>query len=948
MLQLLTPAEMGRADAAATAGGVAGFKLMQRAGWAVARAARRFGPCRTLVLCGPGNNGGDGYVAARLLAEWGWPVRVAALAAPRAGSDAARAALDWSGPSAAFTPAEAARADLVIDAVFGAGLSRPVDGLVAAALAAGRRILAVDVPSGVDGATGAVWGRAAQAAATVTFFRRKPGHLLLPGRDLCGELVVADIGIPAAVLQAIGPRTWANGPGLWRLPSRGAASHKYTSGVVTVMGGAEMTGAAQLSAMAARHGGAGMVTIAAMGRADVYRQGGPGLIVSEAPVAELLEDARRKTWVCGPGLGHDAARAVLPALLAAGRQVVADADALAAYAGTPGALRRAAVLTPHAGEFARLFGPIGQDRLAATRTAARIVGTVVLLKGSDTVIAAPDGRAAINTTGSAALATAGSGDVLSGLIAALLAGGLPPWEAACAGAWLHGRAGQMLGAGAGRRGSPRRHRPRDAGRVVKVSHGDYDAASNWSPRMSDTTAPIGLFDRAIRRITNVWQGMAASVSTDGEESIADQMRACVDGRGGEVSARNRAAKLAQTYLVLHEDGRTAFLHTLATLDSDPAAVAAAYAKLTATDDPAERATATAALRRALEPPRVRLLTQFTTIPDGMKFVVDLRATLLARVKGDPYLAALDSDLRALLANWFDVGFLELVRIDWSSPASLLERLVGYEAVHEIRSWSDLKNRLDSDRRCYALFHPRMPAEPLIFVEVALVKGLASNVQKLLDKKAPLLDAKDADTAIFYSISNCQRGLAGISFGNFLIKRAVTVLSQEYRNIKQFSTLSPIPGFRKWLDSQLTATTDDLLSSEETASLAALLPEDARPAGGPLVLKAVLAKRGWSRDGAAVKVMEPVLTRLAARYLLVESKGKRALDPVAHFHLSNGARVEKLTMLADTSDKGIKESATLMVNYLYDLAKIEDYHEDYAGGGKRNATTSVRRLARGWA
>jgi ADP-dependent NAD(P)H-hydrate dehydratase / NAD(P)H-hydrate epimerase len=447
MLQLLTPAEMSLADAATIAGGVPGITLMERAGWAVARAARRFGPCRTLVLCGPGNNGGDGYVVARLLAEWGWPVRVAALGLPRAGSDAALAAADWSGPSADFSPAEAARADLVIDAVFGAGLSRPVDGLAAATLATARRILAVDIPSGVDGASGAVWGQAARAAATVTFFRRKPGHLLLPGRDLCGELLLADIGIPATVLPAIAPQAWANGPGLWHLPVRGAASHKYTSGVVTVMGGAEMTGAAQLSAAAARHGGAGMVTIAAMGRADVYRHGPAGLIVSEAPVPVLLEDARRATWVCGPGLGHDAARTVLPLLLAAGRRVVADADALAAHAGNPSALRGAAVLTPHEGEFTRLFGPVGQNRLAATRTAARIVGAVVLLKGSDTVIAAPDGRAAINTTGSPALATAGSGDVLSGLIAALLAGGLPAWEAACAGAWLHGRAGETLGQG---------------------------------------------------------------------------------------------------------------------------------------------------------------------------------------------------------------------------------------------------------------------------------------------------------------------------------------------------------------------------------------------------------------------------------------------------------------------------------------------------------------------
>ena len=279
MLHLLTPAEMARADAGS---GVPGPILMERAGWAVARAARRFGPRRTLVLCGPGGNGGDGYVAARLLAGWGWPVRVAALATPRAGTDAARAAAQWRGPLAPFTPAEAARANLVIDAVFGAGLTRPLDDAVAQTLGTASRILAVDVPSGVDGASGAALGPVAQAELTVTFFRRKPGHWLLPGRDLCGETVLADIGIPAALAAS---QCWANGPGLWRLPQAGSSSHKYTRGVVTVLGGAEMTGAAQLAASAARHGGAGMVTIAATGRADVYRNGAPGLIVSEAPPA---------------------------------------------------------------------------------------------------------------------------------------------------------------------------------------------------------------------------------------------------------------------------------------------------------------------------------------------------------------------------------------------------------------------------------------------------------------------------------------------------------------------------------------------------------------------------------------------------------------------------------------------------------------------------------------
>ncbi len=446
MNELLSPAEMAEADRLTIAAGIPGTILMERAGWAVARAARRFGPCRTLVLCGPGGNGGDGYTAARLLSALGWPVRLAALAPPKPGSDAAFAAAGWTGPSAAFTPAESARADLVIDAVFGAGLSRDVDGNVADTLAAARRILAVDVPSGLDGRSGLLRGRVAQAACTVTFFRLKPGHCLLPGRDLCGAIELADIGTPPSVLKTLGGQTFQNGPELWRLPVLPASTHKYARGYVSVLGGEHMTGAAQLASDSARRGGAGMVTIVAPGHAGLYRHVPAGLIVNDEPLEQLLRDERRKTWVCGPGLGQDTARETLPKLLAAGRQVVADADALSGFAGNPEALRGVAVLTPHAGEFAKLFGAPA-DRLAAARDAARRVGAVVLLKGSDTVIAAPDGRAAINGTGTPALATAGAGDVLSGLIAALLAGGMPPWEAACAGAWLHGRAAEALGIG---------------------------------------------------------------------------------------------------------------------------------------------------------------------------------------------------------------------------------------------------------------------------------------------------------------------------------------------------------------------------------------------------------------------------------------------------------------------------------------------------------------------
>jgi malonyl-CoA decarboxylase len=468
--------------------------------------------------------------------------------------------------------------------------------------------------------------------------------------------------------------------------------------------------------------------------------------------------------------------------------------------------------------------------------------------------------------------------------------------------------------------------------------------------MGETAEPVGLFDRALRRIATAWRDMASGVASEEDDSIAAQMRACLTAPGGEVSARNRAAKLAQTYLLLDDDGRRQFLQTLAEFDSDPRAVDAACAAVQATSDPAARAGAKSELRRVLEPPRLRLLMQLTTIPDGIKFLVELRATLLKLRRSTPHIDALEADLRGLLARWFDVGFLDLRRIDWTSPAILLERLVHYEAVHEIRSWRDLKNRLDSDRRCYALFHPAMPLDPLIFVEVALVRGLADSVQRLLDEKAPVQDPAQADTAIFYSISNCQDGLAGISFGNFLIKRVVGLLAAEFPALKTFATLSPVPGFRRWMDAKLTAEeppgTPPVMSEEEAAALRAVAPAEA--ATGTQALAAVLGRRGWWREAAMRRAAEPVVLRLCARYLLAESRGERALDPVAHFHMANGARLERLNLCGDVSEKGVREGATVMVNYLYDPAKIEQWHEDYAGQGRRNASTAVRRMVRGWA
>ena len=466
--------------------------------------------------------------------------------------------------------------------------------------------------------------------------------------------------------------------------------------------------------------------------------------------------------------------------------------------------------------------------------------------------------------------------------------------------------------------------------------------------MPDTIPNEGLLDRALRRVSSLWRDMADRVTGPEETSdLAEQMRVCLAARGGEVSARARAAGLAQTYVAADAAGRRIFLRTLAGFDSDPEAVARAADALGAADGPDARAAAKVRLRRALEPPRLRLLTQFTTIPDGMKFLVDLRAELLQIAEDDGLLGALEADMKGLLANWFDVGFLELRRIDWSSPAALLEKLVDYEAVHRIKTWRDLKNRLDSDRRCYAFFHPRMPEEPLIFVEVALVQGLAASVQRLLDQKAPVLDPGHADTAIFYSINNCQRGLDGIAFGNFLIKRVVDVLGGELRGLKNFATLSPLPGFCRWLAEREHAAEDTLLTEAEATTLR-------RVAGVPTATHAtaalalLMARRHWTRDAAVATALEPILIRLGARYLLNEAgrNPKRARDPVANFHLSNGARVERLNWLADTSAKGMAESAGLMVNYLYDPAKIEDHHEAYAGEGKRAATPAVRKLLKG--
>jgi NAD(P)H-hydrate epimerase len=456
---------MAALDSAAIAGGRPGQWLMENAGRAVARAiTARFAPRPILVLCGPGNNGGDGWVVARLLRRAGWPVKVATLVPrDRLRGDAAWAAAQWAGAVEDLSVASLAGAEIVVDALFGAGLARPLDGVpraIVEALAAGPRpVIAVDVPSGVDGASGAVLGAAPRVQLTVTFCRLKPGHLLLPGRFLCGNTVLADIGIPDAAVAAHDQGLRANGPGLWRLllPLRTPESHKYDFGHALVVGGPmATTGAARLAAVAGLRIGAGLVSIACAPDAlPTYATQLTAVMTKPAGDAAtlriLLEDRRYSAVLLGPGAGvGEATRAMVLTALAAGRRTVLDADALTSFGETRptlfAALGSDCVLTPHDGEFARLFDATG-DRLTRAQAASKTCGAVLVLKGGDTVVAAPDGRAAIMAEAPASLATAGTGDVLAGLIVGLLAQGMPAYEAAAAAVWLHAAAARAAGSG---------------------------------------------------------------------------------------------------------------------------------------------------------------------------------------------------------------------------------------------------------------------------------------------------------------------------------------------------------------------------------------------------------------------------------------------------------------------------------------------------------------------
>lgn len=419
-----------------------------------------------------------------------------------------------------------------------------------------------------------------------------------------------------------------------------------------------------------------------------------------------------------------------------------------------------------------------------------------------------------------------------------------------------------------------------------------------------------------------------ALTARGVEQLRAQLRECAEGLGGEVSARSRAARLAETYLRLNDEGRQRFLKLIALeFGPDPAKVASAHKEYQKAVGSPDQWKAEAALRGAMRSSRIRILTQFNAMPQGVKFLVDLRADLLGYLEKDRELAVLDRELESRLSAWFDVGFLELQRITWNSPAALLEKLIEYEAVHEIRSWTDLKNRLDSDRRLYAFFHPRMPAEPLIFVEVALTDHLADNVQTLLDENAPVFDNRKADTAIFYSISNTQVGLRGVSFGNFLLKRVIDDLKRDFPKLAHFATLSPMPGLAAWVrrNPQVLADVGIERSLDE------------------------LSNGAWAQDKKQMRSLRDPLSRLGARYLAAAKQGGAEsgppLDPVSRFHLGNGARIERLNYLGDSSAKGFRQSFGLMVNYLYSPDEIETNLEAFAGQGTIAMSANVRRLAK---
>lgn len=407
-----------------------------------------------------------------------------------------------------------------------------------------------------------------------------------------------------------------------------------------------------------------------------------------------------------------------------------------------------------------------------------------------------------------------------------------------------------------------------------------------------------------------WTGSISRDLSNSQDinTLISKMTECLNPTGGEVLARKNTVSLGNLYLSLSENGKIKFLQTLAEeFNSNKEQIDDKIVEYKKNQDPELTYKFEQDLIKTLESPRSKILKQFISLPNGLKFIVDMRSDVLRLKNRYKTLNPLEKELKNILCTWFDVDLLDLHQITWDSPASLLERLIKYEAVHKISSWTDLKNRLDHDRLCFAFFHYKIPTEPLIFVEVALVNEITNSIQHLLDESIPSNDPNNASIAIFYSISNTQNGLSGISLGNFLIKRVVEKLSKECKSIKKYATLSPIPGFTKWLKENLNQDSIllDKLHIEQTSVE---------------ILQSIEQLQTNTNE------IKQCLLKLCTYYLLKANGG--ACDPVAHFHLSNGASIKQLNWMADTSEKGIKKSAGIMVNYLYELSKIDKNHENY--------------------
>jgi malonyl-CoA decarboxylase len=449
----------------------------------------------------------------------------------------------------------------------------------------------------------------------------------------------------------------------------------------------------------------------------------------------------------------------------------------------------------------------------------------------------------------------------------------------------------------------------------------------------------------IEKITKAWQesgnmpiDVSPSLNKEGEKSVKELAGICIREVGGEISNQSRVIHLGMIYIHLNAKGRARFLRMLACdFDIDTKLLHEKIRKLKRAKKEEQKIEAELELSKVLIPPRVRLLRQLIQLPDGFIFLKEMRRELIPLIPKLPRLKKLDNDIKRILRAYFDINLLDLVEIDWNSPATLLEKLIHYEAVHEIKTWANLKHRLHSDKRIYAYLHNKLPNEPLIFVEVAFTQGMAKNIHELLDESKKPIDLKEADTAIFYSITSTQKGLKGISFGNFLIKRVVKKLANEFDNLKYYATLSPIPGFRKWLESYLLDN-NDVLTINEGDRIKKIAGTFSANEG---LLKILNSE--WYKNKQKADAIRIPLLRFCTQYLLFERKRDRALDPVAHFHLSNGAKVQHINWMADLSAKGLQQSAGMMVNYHYRLNNIVSNHEDYFSEGKVFASREVRNL-----